>query len=328
MKCGASFLKTGAGAALVAAYGLQCAPAFAAGVDAGTLIENQAHATFDTPDGTQTAQSNTVSLRVDEILDGALASIDPGPINSSATQVVLSFTLTNTGNGPESFTLGAEPTVAGNDFDLIVDGIAIDTSGNGIYDDGVDLLLTAPEVAPEIAADGSSTVFVLASIPAGTADGARSTIELQANAVTGSGTPGNVIGGAGVGGADAVVGANGAQAFSQSEVVFASQSVSLVKSAHIVDPFGGSSAVPGATISYSIDVAVSGSGSVDSLTVTDPFPTGTAYVPESLSLNNAPLSDASGDDAGEADANGVSIALGTVAAGSSNTIQFDVTIEE
>ena len=129
--------RNGIGVALAATIALLCAPARAAGVDAGTLIENRAQATFDTPQGSQSTQSNTVTLRVDEILDVALASLDPGTITSATTDVVLSFTLTNAGNGPESFALFAEPAVAGNDFDLIVDGIAIDTNGNGIYDDGV-----------------------------------------------------------------------------------------------------------------------------------------------------------------------------------------------
>ena len=135
-----ALISNGIGIALAAPFALACVPVWAAGIDAGTLIENRAQATFDTPQGSQTAQSNTVILRVDEILDVALASLDPGPVNSATTNVVLSFALTNTGNGPESFTLVAEPAVAGNDFDLIVDGIAIDTNGNGIYDDGVDLL--------------------------------------------------------------------------------------------------------------------------------------------------------------------------------------------
>lgn len=328
MKFGAAFLKSGAGSALVGAACFMAAPALAAGVDAGTVIENRAQATYDTPQGSQTTQSNTVTLRVDEVLDLALASLDPGPINSATTNFVLSFTLTNTGNGSESFILLAEPAVAGNDFDLILDGIAIDTNANRIYDDGVDLLLSAPQVTPEIVTDGASIVFVLASVPTGIADGARSTFELQASATTGSGTAGTVIGSAGAGGGDVVVGANGARAFSRSEVVVGLQSVSLVKSATILDPFGGSNAVPGATISYAIEVSVTGSGSVDNLTVTDPIPTGTTYVPGSLSLNSTPLSDASGDDAGEANPSVVSVALGATTAGTSNTIQFDVQIEE
>ncbi|UAB77733.1 DUF11 domain-containing protein [Erythrobacter sp. SCSIO 43205] len=323
-----AFIKNGISLAAAALIVLPCAPLLAAGVDAGTLIENRAEATFETPQGSQITQSNTVTVRVDEILDVALASLDSGPITTATTSVALSFSVTNTGNGPEAFTLNAEPAVAGNDFDLQIDGIAIDTNGNGIYDDGVDLLLSTPEVTPEIAADGALTVFVLATVPNGTADGERSKVELQASAATGSGAAGTTISGAGTDGTDAIVGVNGAQAISEGEVIFASQSVSLVKTATVLDPFGGSSAVPGATISYSIEVSVSGSGSVDNLTVTDPIPPGTTYLPATLTLNAAALSDASGDDAGEVTASGVSVALGTVAAGTSNTIQFDVRIDE
>lgn len=328
MNSGIAFLKSGAGAALIGVSGLLCAPAIAAGVDAGTLIENQAQATFETPAGAQAVLSNTVTLRVEEVLDAALASLDPGPVNATQVDVVLSFSLTNTGNGPEVFTLIANPAVAGNDFDLTVTGIAIDTNDNGVYDDGIDLLLSTPEVTPELVADAASTVFVLASAPGGTPDGSRSALELQANAVTSSGTPGDIVAGAGQDGTDAIVGAGGAQAFAQGEVVIGSQSVTLTKSAVVQDQFGGASPISGAIISYSIFAAVEGSAAVMNLTITDPIPTGTSYVPGSLLLDGARLTDASGDDAGEVTAGGVSIALGTVPAGTSSIIEFDVRIEE
>lgn len=303
------------------------APALASGVDAGTLIENTAQATFDTPQGNQVAQSNTVTLRVDEVLDVVVASLDPGPINTGVDNVVLSFSVTNTGNGAESFALSAEPSVAGNDFDLIVGDIAVDTNSNGVYDEGVDLLLSSPAVTPEIAADSSATVFLLATISSGTLDAARSTVQLEARALTGSGTPGDVITGAGQGGSDAVVGATGAMGFAVGEVIFSSQSVTLSKSAIVSDPFGGSAPIPGAIIAYSI-IAEVGGGSVENLIIADPIPVGTTYVPGTLQLNSAPLTDSSGDDAGEFNVSGVSVALGTVAAGTSNTIQFNVRIEE
>ena len=54
---------------------------------------------------------------------------------------MLTFKITNTGNGPEAFDLTADPAVSGNDFDVTIDGLAIDTNNNGVYDPGVDALL-------------------------------------------------------------------------------------------------------------------------------------------------------------------------------------------
>ena len=114
----------------------------------------------------------------------------------------------------------------------------------------------------------------------------------------------------------------------EGEVIVGAQTVSLTKSGLVSDPLGGSAAIPGAIITYSISAEVSGGGSVNNLVIADPIPAGTIYVPGSLSLNNAPLTDSSGDDAGEFNVGGVSVALGTVASGTSNTIQFNVRIEE
>ncbi len=66
-----------------------------------------------------------------------------------------------------SVVLAASPAVAGNDFDTVVETIAIDSNGNGTYDPGVDVILTSPETTPELAADEAVTVFVIITVPAG-----------------------------------------------------------------------------------------------------------------------------------------------------------------
>src|SRR5688500_11228019 len=92
----------------------------AAGTVAGTNIDNVATATVDLPGGgTSTISSNTVTLRVDELLDVTVASADPGDVvtTPSATNQVLKFTITNAGNGNEKFSLSAVDTAGGDDFD-------------------------------------------------------------------------------------------------------------------------------------------------------------------------------------------------------------------
>jgi len=302
--------------------------AHAAGVDAGTLIENTAQASYETADGTTTVDSNTVTLLVDELLDTTVASVDAGPIATEPGSEVLTFEVTNTGNGPEAFTLTANPIVTGNDFEATIDGIAVDTNGNGVYDEGVDEILTGPETTPELDPDDSVTVFVLVTVPADAADTEQSEVELTAEAVTGSGAPGTTFAGEGENGSNAVVGATGADDSANGILNVGITTVELVKSAVVSDPFGGTSPVPGATITYTISAVVEGSGSVDNLVVTDPFPTGTTYVTSTLALDGSGLTDAAGDDAGEASATAISVDLGTVAGGTTQNITFDVTIEE
>lgn len=303
-------------------------PAYAGGVTAGSLIENTAQATYDTPDGPETVDSNTVTLMVDELLDVTVSSVDSGPITTRPGSDILTFEITNTGNGPEAFTLTANPTVAGNDFGVTIDGIAVDTNGNGVYDAGIDTILSSPETTSEIAADGSLTIFVLVTVPAGVADTEVSQIELLAEAVTGTGTPGTSFAGAGANGSNAVVGLSGADGTATGQLIVALTTVDLVKSASIVDPFGGSSPVPGAVITYTITANVAGSASIDNLVVTDTYPAGTTYVPGTLALNGGGLTDASGDDAGTASATAISVDLGTVSGGSAPAITFNVTIDQ
>ena len=301
-------------------------PAMAEGISAGTLIENTASASFDTGAGTQTVSSNVVVLRVDELLDATLVSLDTAPLGARSGPAVFTFELTNTGNGPESYRLVANPAVAGNDFDTAVDSIAVDSNGNGIYDPGIDEILTGPATTRALDPDATLTVFVLVTVPDTVVDGNESAVSLQATATTGTGTPGTSFQGQGVDGGDAIVGLTGATATASGSLIVGLTSVALVKSATVSDPFGGTSIVPGAIVTYSLGAQVSGSGSASDLVVTDIIPAGTTYRPGSLSIDGSTLTDAAGDDAGEASGTGISVDLGTVAGGTRHVITFDVTI--
>lgn len=304
---------------------LTSAPALAAGVTAGTLIENTASASYNTGTATKTIDSNKVTIKVDEVLDVAVASLDSGaiPIAGSSS---LSFSVTNTGNGPETFALTADPAIAGNAFDTTVNSLAIDTNGNGVYDAGVDALLANGGTSPSIAPDGTLKVFVLVTAPAGTTDGQTSQVKLTAAASTGTGSPGTTFAGAGTNGSDAVVGSSGASASALGSLAASVANVALVKSATVLDPFGGSQPVPGATITYQIVATVSGSGSIDALTITDAIPASTTYQAGTLTLESTALTDASDADAGTASAAGISVNAGNVAAGSTRTVKFKVKV--
>lgn len=314
-------------APLAIAAALITTPAHAGGVKAGTLIENTASATYDGGAGPVTIPSNTITVKVDELLDVTVTSRDSGPVSAAPGSAVLTFELTNTGNGPEAYTLTANPAVAGNDFDTTINGIAVDTNGNGVYDPGVDQMLTGPATTAAIAADASLTVFVLVTIPGGVADGDQSDVSLLAEAVTGTGAPGTAFAGQGAGGGNAIVGSTGANATATGSLNVGITDVDLIKSATVRDPFGGTGIVPGATITYAIRAEVRGSGSVSDLVVTDAAPADTTYVAGSLKLDGATLTDAADADAGRSGTSGISVDLGTVSGGSSHTVTFQVTID-
>jgi uncharacterized repeat protein (TIGR01451 family) len=306
------------------------APAQAAGTPAGTIINNNATATYDLPNGGQdTITSNTVSLIVDELLDVVVASTDGGDVATSpaATNQVLTYRVTNAGNGGEAFVLTARDTVGGDDFDPSVTSIVIDSNGSGVYDPGIDTVYVAGANDPVLAPDGSVLVFVLSSIPAGATNTQRGRVDLVAVAATGSGAPGATFPGLGQGGGNAVVGATGADGEDDGFYAVAAATVAFVKSATVADPFGGTTQVPGAIITYRLVATVSGSGSLANLRVADSIPAGSTFQPGSIRLDSAPMTDAADADAGEYGGTGITVRLGSVAAGSARTVTFQAKID-
>jgi fimbrial isopeptide formation D2 family protein len=144
---------------------------------------------------------------------------------------------------------------------------------------------------------------------------------------TGSGAPGLSFAGLGQGGGDAVVGATGADGIDDGFYRVAAATVSFVKSASVADPFGGSTQVPGATITYTLAATIGGNGSLANLRITDPVPAGTTYTAASITLDGAALTDAADADSGSFSGTGISVGLGNVAAGTTRTVTFKVKID-
>ena len=100
---------------------------------------------------------------------------------------------------------------------------------------------------------------------------------------------------------------------------------------NVSDPFGGSTPVPGATVTYTITIEVTSSGTATTSVVRDPIPTYTTFVPGSITVNSAALSDATDGDAGEYDTTGapmIVVRLGNLTqADGVQTVSYQVTID-
>lgn len=317
--------------AVFAALGFAAAPAFAAGTAANTNIQNTASATFTNPvtNAQQTVSSNTTSLLVDEILNVTVASNNPGPVSAASpgTGTVLSFTVTNTGNGVEPYALSVNPALGGDNYNPTNAAIYLDTNGNGTYDSGVDVQYvpgTSPN--PSLNPDQALVVFVVADTPAGQANGNTALVSLSAAAVTGTGPAGTTFNGAGTGGVTAVTGTTTATQSANGTYVVSQVATTLTKSQTVLDPNGAANAIPGAVITYSLVFGVTGSGVVNSAQITDAIPANTTYVPGSLTLDTAALTDATDVDAGRASSAGIQVGLGNVTAPATRTVTFRVRI--
>lgn len=295
---------------------------------AGTTISNTASATFDAGGGSTTINSNRVDLLVDELLDVTVDSSNPAdvPTTPGAAGQVLTFSVTNTGNGVENFVLSTIANAGGDNYDPVVTQIYID-NGDGVFDPGTDTLYTPGANDPQLDPDESVTVFVVATTPGGVVDGNRGIVSLVAAAVTGTGAPGTSFAGQGEGGGDAVVGSTGADGADAGAFIVSAATVTLVKSAVVTNPLGTADPIPGATITYTIVATVAGSGSVSGLAITDNIPADTSYVTGSITLGGVAQSDAVDADAGDYNGTRINVALGTVAGGQTRTVTFRTTID-
>ena len=302
--------------------------AHAAGTRAGSTISNTATASFDTGAGTQTIDSNKVDLLVDELIDVTVDSSDPGDVATTpgATSQLLTYSVTNNGNGEEAFALTTIANGGGDDYDPAVAQVYID-NGDGSFDAGTDTLYTPGANDPVLDPDESVTIFVLSTTPGSVGDGDRGIVSLVATSKTGTGAPGTSFAGQGEGGGDAIVGTSGGDGQDSGAYKVSAATVALVKSAVIADPFGGSEPVPGATITYTIVATTTGRGSVTGLTVTDAVPADTSYVANSITLGGSALTDGSDADAGSYDGSKISVALGNVPGGQTRTVTFKTKID-
>ncbi|MBW6512363.1 MAG: DUF11 domain-containing protein [Desulfuromonadaceae bacterium] len=306
----------------------------ALGTVAGTEIKSKATVSYQLGASTLTRESNEVTVTVAELIDLTVVSQDGGSLSVSpgATDRYLTFLLTNTGNGTETFNLSVNNALATEQFDPTLVNIYQDGNGNGSYDDAVtDPVVDALTLAP----DATATLFIVNNIPTLRSDGTTllvdgdiGTTTLAVASATGSGAAGTVIVDGGDGGAiDAILG-NAFPVIISVDYVVSAVSVAIDKTLVVADPFGGTVPMPGATVTYSLVVTATGTGTATGLTITDPIPDNTTYQPGTLTLEGTALSDSAADDAGEATGtpvNLLTVRLGDMPAGT-KTITFAVTI--
>ena len=307
-------------------------PVMGVGTPVGTTIDNVAEVSFDLGGTPVTQNTNTVTITVVEVLDVNLLIQTPQrTVMAGDSGQPLLYTLTNTGNGSEVFQLASNNVVPGDDFDPTPASpdIYFDTDGSGDLSPA-DTPYNPGGNDPNLAADESIDILLVHDIPLGLPDGSRGIAELSATAATGSGSPGDLFAGQGDGGLDAIVGASGAAQTTQGEYVVGNVGLDLVKSVVTADQFGGTQPIPGATVTYTVQVTATGTGVATNILFRDQIPVNTTYVAGSLQFNAAPLTDAVDADAGEYNAGVPEIVVRVpdlTAAAGSQTITFSVTID-
>ena len=307
-------------------------PAHAEGTPAGTVISNTATVDFDL-DGTAVSRdSNTALVTVVERIDviTTLRSpqllVAPGDIDRATL-----FTVTNTGNGTETFSLAIDSSLLGDDFDPdpAVPAIYFDTDSNGEFNPG-DEAYDPGTNDPVLTADSTIDVFIVNDIPGAATNGQTGLSQLTATSLSGTGLPGDDLPGLGDGGVDAVIGSTGGESNDIAEYLVSDVRVNVLKSQDVLDPQGGTQPIPNAMVTYTITVEVVSTGTVTAATVRDPLPPFVTFEAGSITLNGLAISDPADADDGEYDPNGaVVVRLGDLTQTDGvQTVTFNVTIDE
>jgi hypothetical protein len=137
----------------------------AVGSTAGREIRNSAQVTFDIGGVNYPGiSSNSVATFVDELIDVSIVNDDGGvvPVSTPAASALLQFTVTNNGNGTETFRIITEDAISEGGFDpttlsLYLESNAITGPQTGA---GGDTVYTASANDPTLGPDVTQIVHV------------------------------------------------------------------------------------------------------------------------------------------------------------------------
>lgn len=292
--------------ALVAGGAAFVPAAFAAAPTAGTNISNIASASYtDSTGNSKTVTSNVVTTTVLQVASFTLVSDQTKMANANG-QVSLSHTLTNTGNGSDTFNVG----VVNNDtrdsttdnFDFSGLNVYLDANKDGIPDS------QTPVTSVNLAA-GESVNLIVQATTANNNVTAGDLGKLTVSAISGfdtSVTAKNV---------DTVKITNGAV-------------ISLVKSASVKNVDATQVSMTAREVEYSLAYQNTGNTTATDVTITDVLPAGLTYVPGSATVNGTVLTDASDTDKYNFTGNVVTLVVPTVVANSGGVLKFKVRVDQ
>lgn len=298
---------------------------------AGTLITNTVTLDYTVVGGPpEKAASNTASFVVEELINVVLQWQDASAVsvNSPDTADALTFLITNTGNGTETFSLARDNALTGDQYDPITSANSIYVESNGTpglqTGAGGDTLLTGNLT---LTAEESRVLYVMSDTPTALVIGNTGRVALSAASTTvgaAGAAPGTGLPGLGDGGVTAVVGQTQAQASADGTYIVSGLALSLVKT---VTVDGGGDPASGKTLSYTITVTLTGSGTANNLIITDPLPPELTYVPGSITVDAAARTDAADTDNAAFSANSVTVDFGNATAPAGHTIIFKAVVK-
>lgn len=281
---------------------------FAIGTSAGTVINNIATVSF-TRGGSSDSQQASTSFKVDEIINvNVTAANVSNNITNGDQNIAITYTVTNTGNGPEEFKLfdiiGATNDLPLSNGDLTV--YYVDTTlSDGSFDPNNinETLYTDTNI--NILNDESISVYIVSDVPNGAVLNNLTDLVLtavsqtEANGIAASNSSfGDIIPGAGENSTNAIIAVDQGSDDASSELKVTTFDPSQSLEVFINKKILGSNAlvnnsttvtnqkIPGAMVTYFIKVTVVNQ-TATALSISDIIPTDMTYVAESLRKQEA-----------------------------------------
>lgn len=332
---------------VVGLVGLVGMPAYATGTPSGTTVTNTATLDYQVAGVAQTQVTASATFVMDTKVDLTVTNNAGATVAPGATNRVLAYTLTNTGNATQGYSLTAVQA-AGATVTMTNVRIYRDVNANGAYDSGTDTLYTAGQNVGDLAADASVRLLIVADTPIGASNGQTASWYLVARTLD-AGTTTATTQSAGADNKDTVQivfadgdGDGAAANDTTRDGIHSAAGVFTVSSATlgvnktstvVSDPVNGTTnpmRMPGARIRYTIAASNTGGAAATSVVITDAIPANTTYVPGSITVDAVTMTDANDGDVANYNvsvAGAVRVNVGTIATGATSTVTFDVTLQ-
>ncbi|MCY6412114.1 hypothetical protein QTA56_08205 [Acinetobacter sp. VNH17] len=300
--------------ALVAGSAAFVSSAHAAAPAAGTNISNIASASYtDSTGNTKTVSSNIVTTTVLPVASFTLIADRTANANAN-NQVSLSHTLTNTGNGSDTFTVNVADVTSGDQYDFSNLKVYLDANKDGVPDS------QTPVTSVTLAAGESVNLIVQATTPTTRAGGvALSAGDLGKLTITAQSTLDNTLTATNT---DTVKITNGAV-------------ISVIKSASVTAIDATQASPTAREVEYKLVYQNTGNTTATDVTVTDLLPAGLTYV-----ANSAKLAGVTQTDGVDADGykfvettpgsgkGTVTLTIPTLAPNTTGTLTFKVRVDQ
>jgi hypothetical protein len=316
-----------------------------AATPAGTSITNQARLRFTVQNSPGEIQSNIAAFTVVQLLGVSVSSLDATDVgvNSPDLTRVLTYRVTNIGNGTESYRLSRNDALPGDQFDPLPP--ATPSAGlfleNGLQPGfqasgpNADTPYVPGSNDPQLLAGGNTIVYLASAIPTGQAAQDRGASRLIATSAqpdvlgkpAGTGLPPLAANSQ-----ERVVGLSRGQADAVGAYRVTGVQTSLVKTVvKVLDPQGGSLVMPGAVLTYRLVGEMRGVGTASAYSIVDTLPLQVRYKSGTLVVNGTAQTDNVDADFSEVDTtvvpNMLRVRLGSRSAPFSATVEFDVIVE-